>query len=570
MAHLTALGITALILGGFAIACAGWGRGLRAATGMARAPADEVGLGVWLGWAVGLGLFQFVHLFLPLRGWVVGLLVLGGWALFFRLRPAKRETLPVGNPTVAWMALLAWTLAVLWMCSRAMKTPLEFDGALYHFQAVKWINEERIMPGLGNLHGRLAFNSAFYPFVAALNFEPWFGHGRSLANTFLGALLLGQIFWRLSRAGSGRRLGRIADVMAVPPILYLAVSTLGLASPSVEIASSFLQIAIFLLLVRGVEAWRNGEQDQTTRAAALVVLAVTAVTLKLSNAGFAAGVLIVVGIYVWRSKVGRPILRVVSVCSFALTAIFVVRGYVMSGYPAYPSTWGGVDFHWAVAEEQARRDADQIYSWARQPWAEARDVLGNHRWMGPWFERARRNIEVIVAPVGFAFLAGLVAAVLVALRRRKGQGLGWVPVVPLATGLIFWWFTAPDPRFANATFWLLPVAGLVGLVAVIGDRFSLRPGVVVWCLVVTVSNLHFARWVGQNSGRLFEVATTGWEPLLPPGFTPRVTDGGLVVNTYRYHPSELIWDGPRPATPDFNSRLRLRVPDRPEFGFTVK
>ena len=40
-------------------------------------------------------------------------------------------------------------------------------------------------------------------------------------------------------------------------------------SPAVEVASSFLQIAIFLLLVRGVEAWRNGEREQTTRAAAL-------------------------------------------------------------------------------------------------------------------------------------------------------------------------------------------------------------------------------------------------------------------------------------------------------------
>lgn len=135
--------------------------------------------------------------------------------------------------------------------------------------------------------------------------------------------------------------------------------------------------------------------------------------------------------------------------------------------------------------------------------------------------------------MGFALVTGLVAAVLATLRRRRGEGLGWVPVLPLVTGLIFWWFTAPDPRFATATFGLLPVAGFVGLVAVIDDRFSLRPGVVGWCLVVTVSNLHFVRWVGQNPGRLLEVATTGWEPLLPPGFTPRVTDGGLIVNTYR-------------------------------------
>jgi len=46
--------------------------------------------------------------------------------------------------------------------------------------------------GLGNLHGRLAFNQSFFVYVAALNFYPFFGYGRSIANSFpIIVLILG-------------------------------------------------------------------------------------------------------------------------------------------------------------------------------------------------------------------------------------------------------------------------------------------------------------------------------------------------------------------------------------------
>jgi hypothetical protein len=246
---------------------------------------------------------------------------------------------------------------------------------------------------------------------------------------------------------------------------------------------------------------------------------------------------------------------------------------VLSGYPCYPSTLGGIAFDWTVPVEQAQRDAAAIYSWARQPWAEAKDVLGNSRWLGPWFYRAGRNIEGIVAPVGVALVAVLSALAIQFRPRGRPAPVGyaaWWLMVPVGTGLIFWWITAPDPRFANALLWLLPIAALIALAANVRARLVFRPSASVVVVLIVLCNAHFALWVVRHPESLRDISWVGWQPVLPPGFTPRATASGLRVNTYRYNPKELIWDGPRPATPDFNPRLRLRVPDKPEFGYTTR
>lgn len=41
-----------------------------------------------------------------------------------------------------------------------------FDSGLYHIPAIRWIADYRLPLGLGNLHGRLGFDSAWFPLSA--------------------------------------------------------------------------------------------------------------------------------------------------------------------------------------------------------------------------------------------------------------------------------------------------------------------------------------------------------------------------------------------------------------------
>jgi hypothetical protein len=416
MTHLTALALTLLGYVLLAAVCVGWGRLARAALGLAPVPRDEPLLELWLGWAVLLAVLQFLHLWLPLRAAVVlplGAVGLGAF-LWRRAIPVWPRPWRWGRATLACVG--AWCVAAVWVAARAMQTPLEFDGALYHFHTIKWLNEAPITPGLGNLHGRLAFNSAFYPYVAALNLAPLGGHGRSLANGFLLLAVLAQILQRLHAAASGRAawsahggLAYLGDLLALPAVVYVGLSTLGLASPSADTASTLVQFAVFLPLVHGIGEWRAGEREQTTRVAVLALLAVTLATVKLSSGGFVVGVLAIGIAYVVRTRPARAAVRKTVLLAVAIVAVWIGRSYLLSGYPVYPVTAGRIDFDWAVPAADAQRDADNIYSWARQPWADAKDVLGNHRWIRPWFWRMRQTTETVAAPVCVA-LAALVAA----------------------------------------------------------------------------------------------------------------------------------------------------------------
>jgi hypothetical protein len=145
-----------------------------------------------------------------------------------------------------------------------------------------------------------------------------------------------------------------------------------------------------------------------------------------------------------------------------------------------------------------------------------------------------------------------------------------LPLGPVVVGLGLWWLMAPDPRFANALFWLLPVAALLGLVATAERGGIGRVPAAGWLGLALIANLHLGIWAVRHARTLGDISFGGWKPILPAAYTDRVTESGLVVHTFRYDPQELIWDGPLPATPDFNPKLRLRDPEHRAAGFTVR
>jgi hypothetical protein len=75
-------------------------------------------------------------------------------------------------------------------------------------------------------------------------------------------------------------------------------------------------------------------------------------------------------------------------------------------------------------------------------------------------------------------------------------------------------------------------------------------------------------WAASNPRALLDISTTGWRPEFSPNFSPRRTLSGLTV--YSFWLDRPIWNGPIPATPEFNPRLALRVPGKLESGFMVK
>ena len=48
---------------------------------------------------------------------------------------------------------------------------MHYDSDLYHAQSIRWIEEYGVVPGLGNLHERFAYNSSFFALSALFSMK---------------------------------------------------------------------------------------------------------------------------------------------------------------------------------------------------------------------------------------------------------------------------------------------------------------------------------------------------------------------------------------------------------------
>jgi hypothetical protein len=134
--------------------------------------------------------------------------------------------------------------------------------------------------------------------------------------------------------------------------------------------------------------------------------------------------------------------------------------------------------------------------------------------------------------------------------------------------IVFWFFTAPAPRFANATFMLLSVSAIMMLLTGIQPYTSKVGMAKVLCLLFVVGNLNFLGFVYLRYETFKDISLDGWHAAKQVPLDVKVTTSGLRV--YVPISGNQCWDAPLPCTPYFNRSLRLRDPDDMSSGFTIR
>jgi hypothetical protein len=276
--------------------------------------------------------------------------------------------------------------------------------------------------------------------------------------------------------------------------------------------------------------------------------------LKLSYAMFglaAAGLAAL--IIVFRQRRFTPIWRAALIV-FVLSIPWVGVGYLTSGYPFYPMDVGAIQFDWMVPASAALGDRNWILSWAREPYQDWHTVLANNDWFRPWVAAAIG--ELFVRKSLLLLAAGLVLSMLSApWRWRKQAFYQWCWLIaPTILSLVFWFLTAPAPRFAQVTIWtavvdvaFLPVACLDTVKPSLRVFYSILIGGFIalelrWGFIrLATEHEQFPNFIGG-----------------PRQLVPRVTFSGLTV----WVPTEGDITGASviPAVPpsSFNPRLELR------------
>jgi hypothetical protein len=195
------------------------------------------------------------------------------------------------------------------------------------------------------------------------------------------------------------------------------------------------------------------------------------------------------------------------------------------------------------------------------------EVLGSWEWITPWAGRLLSN-PLVVKP-GLVAIVGsiLLLARLLTPSRPRIERWWVILLIPSSVGLGFWFLTAPDPRFAQATLWIFALNILLfPFLAEGGSNRSTRLVAVVLLTLVAAFD------AGMGAVRLRHERKRLRLPNRVGGqidLLARRTDSGLTVwipkSVYEPGSAQLI-----STPPDrFNSRLELRGPSLRD-GFRIR
>ena len=456
---LTAHGAILLAWALAALALLGVGRVLQRLWGIPANAPRATSQAFWLGYGGSVAVLQLWHLALPVDSRAAALLAaiaLAGW-----WRP----------PAVARLApttLLTLVLVVAWVANRALGPTALFDTGMYHQPSVAWANAWPAVPGLGNLHGRLAFNSGALLFDAVLDLGPLDGRSLHVANGLLVSALLVEACVAARSLKAGSRAPIDVFTIAIFPAVVHAVVRQDVRSLSTDAAVAALVLVTIRALV-DLLAPPAGERRTAGHIAAVVFLASTAVTVKLSAAVIGASAALVGVWLAWRSGEESPrgfIAR--SLPAALLVGGWLAHGIVLSGYPLYPATVLGLDVDWRVPLEQARAEAAWVTMSARN--LNSNVIYPGMSWLQPWV----RGVVVRGDPfVQFTLPVLLVAGLVLAGLRAVPQARWRAAWIPLGAGAAFWVVAAPHTRMAQGIFWSILAVSVIAWV-------HERPGRLRW------------------------------------------------------------------------------------------
>lgn len=384
---------------------------------------------------------QILNFFVPISDFISIIILITGGLLFLSFK-LWRFIIKMSHidKVALFLIFLSCFTYIFELCQNG-------DSLGYHIPSINWIKTIATPKGLGNLHGRLAFNSSWFIIGAICNIPLFITkYQHFILNSitlffFLGTIILNTRSNSLSSA--------FLLLCLIPTIFKMHL----IATPSPDDPVAIYFFIITYLLIISIET-----SNINTLFLALQI-SIFAATIKLSIASAVLGILaiiIVISKYKRNFKFSfsqtdfvTKIFRITIISLFILIP-FVLRGYYLSGAPFYPLKIGFIeDLDWAVAKIQIIGEYEVIKGWARKPGLYAALAANNQvEWFLNWIENFIHK-EVLWLAIT------IIASVLFITNQIKQKTLKYrnnilLPILFCCFGIIVWFIGAPDSRFGYA------------------------------------------------------------------------------------------------------------------------
>jgi len=534
----------------------------------------------WIGLAFSICFLQIWHLFFPinLSCLIVHILAaLAGYILAHKnvIRAIRQLKWQNALPELMVMILTGIVIG-----SFSIDGNLHFDHGMYHLQTVQWLENYAIVPGLGNVHHRLAFNNASFLYVSLVNQGVFHGYAFYIANSLLAWALTLQCMVSVTNLIIRNKRLKKTDYYygLILPFFLWYMPNFYFSGYSPDLFIAVLQVLLAGELIALAENI-NDPASLRSNVNMILLLGVLMICIKLSGLVYAAAFMLAAIIIFFKKNVGDKKEQIFLWSRIPMLLLFgipwLVRSVILSGYLVYPSAIISFDFIWKIPRTMVEPITGVIYNWSRYG-----DVISPDtpflQWLPYWLWTVPRGLwEGWI--LGVALL--LVALVYWSIKKfplkdYKGQFL----VIGFALlHILYWFLAAPEIRFIGMAYWI----AFAVLLSVLVEWFvqsipqvsKKRLSLVIIALVLF--------WLNPGVPRGFGITRTLVKPpseykiasqlVSHENLVSETTLSGLKVYLANDESLQGCWDLPLPCTrvADYYSKLALIDPNDMQRGFYI-
>lgn len=394
----------------------------------------------WLGMAFLGALCMYISLFAPLSIFVL-LIILIYPTIFFiinnKVLTNELKQYFIKFNKLSYILRISFSLIILTIFIYSLYYPTLYDLGLYHLQTMSWAEQYPVIKGLGNLHGRLAFNSSGLLLNTLFNYHPTY------FKTFFPINSLSLIIfslWIFTKIVSENNLKiRLALIF----VLVLVIFEFGNIISSTS--TDFLpQLIIISLLLKWIFSLLNNVQIPFLKSRQFLIITLTAFCLTLKLSAVVIILVLALSFYYTIREKKYKIASVMFLLGLLFATPWLIRFVILSGYLIYP--YPNIDlfsFDWKMPIHLVELERDLAYTWARLPHLDINEVKAMNFWQ--WFPLwVRRIYKYWVA----LYLLGIFTCIYSIFKywNKKKLDIVYISMICLS-GIIFNLFTAPDLRF---------------------------------------------------------------------------------------------------------------------------
>ncbi len=309
----------------------------------------------------------------------------------------------------------------------------------YHILASKWVAESKIPIGQANLDVRLGLNSLIFTTYSVTEFlvfkinKPFFSFFPIFFSFFIYASIM-----LLKKSFKKNRKSSFSDYYLISFLLIVAIYNRSFGSLATDLTS-----IIFAWITFYYVALSSEKKENIDILKLLIIYSAFTTTIKLSMIPICliAVYCVVVDIKNRIKELAFPI-----IIAILLAILFIGKGYIQSGYPAFPNTSFSIEKAWKVPTQTTNELREFISNFAKDysRWND-KEYIKNYKWIPHWI------IQFIIYERAL-WITAILSFLIIIINRFKinMNKFEKLIIITACLGILFVIYNAPAVRFVHA------------------------------------------------------------------------------------------------------------------------